>query len=843
MPNTIRNRVLTTTLTPRRAGRPARIASLACALPLSLALACSATTLAVAASIQPEATDQQPVTADSVPGPAGETSGDDPMITFSETAEPMELTALVDFVANTLNINISVRGELRGSVLFNTAKSVRRSQLLPLLDAMLEQNEFSVTYDPNSEFYLIQPTSDLPIVVTGDLATTKLIEIPNIKPSSLADAINQILGSGGGQGGQGGSAQGVTFIDELGLLIITNTSRQIARVEDLIERILARTDAFTLTPIELRYVSAPTARDRLIALAGGTPSGGTNANNRNPNIRNINNQNNQAGNIGPTAGSTIENIAERLAVDPQSNSLLFKGTPDELERVLEYVELIDVDNTLPSKRHFVGSAARQIAELASGRGLGEVVLLDDTTSQQNTQFGTNRNFQQQNTLGTQNDNAVLGPTLVVDVRNGEIVYYGTADQQKILENMISDLDTEADRIVIRNYRLDHALAEEVAEIITTLISGQNQGQGGLLPQNRGLQGQQTLQNFDGGSGGGDDIGGGLNPDEVFVVADIPNNQVVVRAPVKQQDDLAQLIEKLDLRRRQVYLEALIVSIDDTEDFRFAVDTQILTGQFGVQSNFGLSTAGDDFLSPRSAATGLTGLTSALVKNDYLPFVINALKNEVDGRILARPQLLVNDNEESRIASFEERQTLTQTQSDGGIVSTVGDPVEAGTTLTVTPGISEAGFLRLEYEITFDNFIGLGTDTLPPPANRREVNGSVTMPTDTTIVIGGLTVENTGSTIAKIPLLGDIPLIGPLFSDTNENSSNSILYIFITPKILVDPEFRDLRMLSKGPQFDAGIDLDLPELQPAAIERIPLRRRDRSNDQSDQASPAQSDAEN
>ena len=521
---------------------------------LAAAILASAFTLA---AVQPAAEPEgaQPVTPTTVPGPAGEVdpTGDDPMITFSETAEPMELTALVDFVANTLNINISVRGELRGSVLFNTSKSVQRSKLLPLLDAMLEQNDFSITYDPQSEFYQIQPKANTGVTFNGDLASTKLIEIPNIKPSSLSGAIGQVLGSGGAGGGNN-AAQGVTFIDELGLIIITNTSRQIARVEELIERILARTDAFTLTPIELQYISAPTARDRLIALAGGTPTGSGTSNANNRNLRNVGNQANQTSNIGPTAGSTIENIAERLAVDPQSNSLLFKGTPDELERVLEYVTLIDVDNNLPSKRHFVGSAARQIAELASGRGLGEVVVLDDTTTQQNQQFGTNRNFQQNNAFGNQNDTTVLGPTLVVDVRNGEIVYYGTAAQQKILENMIADLDTEADRIVIRNYRLDHADAEEVADILTTLINGQNQGQGGLLPQNRGLQGQQTPQNFDGGTGGGgDDIGGGLNPTEVFVAADIPNNQIIVRAPIKQQDDLAHLIEKLDLRRRQVYL--------------------------------------------------------------------------------------------------------------------------------------------------------------------------------------------------------------------------------------------------------------------------------------------------
>ncbi len=772
----------------------------------------------------------QPVTQESVPGPAGEVGeGEDPLITFSETAEPMELTALVDFVAQTLQINISIRGELKGSVLFNTAKSVRRSKLLPLLDAMLEQNDFSITYDPESEFYLIQPKSDLPVgFADGDtgLATTRLIEIPNIKPSSLSDAINQILGGGGASAGPQGSPGGVTFIDELGLIVITNTPRQIGRVEELIERILARTNEIVLTPIELQYISATTARDRLISLAGGTPSDGGGTRNLNPQLRGQVNAQNQGANIGPTAGSTIENLAERLAVDPQSNALLFRGTPDELARVQAYVDLIDVDNNLPSKRHFVGSAARQIAELASGRGLGEVVILDDTSGQQGgfNQFGANRNIQQAGQFGTNTPTAVAGPTLVVDVRNGEIVYYGTASQQKILENMIADLDTEADRVVIRHYKLDHAVAEEVADVITTLLQGQSPNQGGLLPQARGLnnQFQPFFDNTQSFGGGGDEIGD-FDPTRVFVVADTPNNQVVVKAPVKQQEDLAQLIEKLDLRRRQVYIEVLIVSIDDTQDFRFAVDSQIISGQFGVQTNFGLSSAGDSFLNSRDAATGLSGLTSALIKNDYLPFVINAIKNETDGRILSRPQLLVNDNEEASIISVEERQTQTTSQGDNSTIVGVGEPVTAGTTLTVTPGISEAGFLRLEYAITFDNFIGTGTDTLPPPANRREVDGSVTMPTDTTIVVGGLTVENTGNTVAKIPLLGDIPIIGPLFSDTRENDSSSVLYIFITPKILVDPDFQDLRLLSKGPQFQSGVDLELPMLEPIAIERLTRTR--------------------
>lgn len=742
-------------------------------------------------------------------------------IEFSETAEPMELTALADFVANTLGINVSVRGELKGSVLFNTAREVPCDRLLPLLDAMLEQNDFSVTYDAESGFYLIQPTANIPVVFGNELASTKLIEIPTITPSSLSEPIGQILGAGVAQGG----AAGVSFIDELGLIVITNTPRQIARVEELIGMILSRLENMSLTPIELRYISAPSARERLISLVGGDASSATGG------IAGLANRNRQVANnanpvIGP-AGGSLENLAQRLSIDPQSNALLFRGTDDELKRVLAYIDLIDVENQLKARRHFVGSAARQLAEFAKQRGLGEVIILDDT--QQSSQFSNTRNIaaqQQNNPLAQGQTESVAGPTLVVDVRNGEIVYYGTEDQQEVLAEMISTLDTEADRVVIRQYKLDHAVAEEVAEVINALLTGDTGlGQGTLLPQGGGVRTQQQVtQNF-GGDGADGEIGGGLDPTQVFVVADVPNNQIIVKAPVKQQEDMAQLIERLDLRRRQVYLETLIVSVSDSDTFRFAIDTQFQIGQYRGQTNFGLTEAGTDFIDSRSPISTLSGLTTALIKNEYLPFVINAIKNETDGKILSRPQLLVNDNEEAEIASIRQEPTTTTNQGDATTTVSFQGYEDAGTTLTVTPGISEAGFLRLAYEIEFSNFTGSGSDGVPPPRNNQNVVGSVTMPTDTTIVVGGITVDDVRNTVVKVPLLGDIPIIGKLFSDTNEVSTSSLLYIFITPKILVDPDFRDLRLLTTGPQFEAEMDPSLPALEPIAIDRYDSPNRD------------------
>jgi type II secretory pathway component GspD/PulD (secretin) len=747
---------------------------------------------------------------------------DDPMITFSETAEPMELTALVDMVASTLRINVSVRGELRGSVLFNTTRSVPLSRLLPLLDAMLEQHDFSITFDDASGFYLVQPKANIPVTFgdgVKELASTRLIEIPSIRPSSLSDAVNQVLG---------GTGTGVSYIDELGLIIITNTPRQIARVESLIARVLERMESMTLTPIELRFISAPAARDRLIALVGGAGGGSSQQAMARQIVRQQQQPGQQQPSIGPGTGGTIENIAERLSVDPQSNALLFRGTGEEFDRVRRLVELIDVPNQLQARRHFVGTAARQLAEFARQRGLGEVIILDDTTAQQQQQAGFARQAQQAGLPFQTEQQTVAGPTLVVDVRNGEIVYYGTEDQQRTLGEMIQTLDTEADRVVIRQYRLQHANAEEVAGVIQALLTGETGlGQNTLLPQSAGQRAQavQPAQRVMPGGGVDGEIGD-FDPARVFVVPDPSNNQIIVKAPLKQQEDFAQLVERLDLRRRQVYIEALIVAVSDTGDFRFALETQFNIGQFSGQTNFGLSEAGDSFTDARNPLSTLGGLTTALIKSEYMPLVINAIQTDTDARILSRPQLLVNDNEEATIASIEQQPTTSQSQGTNSTITSFQGFEDAGTTLTVTPGISEAGFLRLQYEVEFSNFIGTGSDGIPPPRQNQNVSGSVTMPSDATIVVGGITVDNSRKTVVKVPLLGDIPVIGPLFSDTRKQSSNSLLYIFITPKILLDPNFRDLRLITKGPQFDAGIDPELPPLQPIAIDRIrPTRDED------------------
>ncbi len=750
------------------------------------------------------------------------TTGGEELVSFSAFAEPVTLPSLVEWVGMTLGINITAPPNLTGSVVFNTALDVPKRELLPLLDSMLEQQGFGITLDATSGFYIITPSAELPRTFTGDLATTRVIETPNIRPSSIQNAITQVIGTNNGT---------VSPVDELGVLIVTASPRQIARVEALVERILVRNADLKLWPIQLAFVAAPTARERVLALAG-SPSGGGVPGQQN--ARQIQQQQQQQQQGAPTSvGTTLDNLSDRLTIDPQGNTLIFRGTEPELDRVMNLVELVDRPSELSPRKYFVGGAARQIADIAREQGFGAVVTLDNQTGVGANQLQLNRTGQAQ--FGT-NTAPAGGPFMVVDVANGSIIYYGTPAQQEDLAELVEELDTESDRIVIRTYRLNHADAETVAEVLQALISGQTQtGASPFLPQNQQGNNQQAQQAAErarqlaeaagaegGGAGaGGDGEIGSFDPTQVSVIPDAANNQVVIKAPQRQQDDFAGLLERLDLRRPQVYVEAMIVSVSDTDNFRFAVESQLISGQFGVQSNFGLSdaNASGNFLDARAPETGLSGLTTALIKSEYVPFIINAIQTDTDARILSTPQLLVNDNEEARIVSLEQQPTVETTFGQTTDTQSFAGFEDAGTTLQVTPSISDAGFLRLEYLVELSNFVGSGSAGVPPPRQERTVEGQVSIPSDATIVVGGITVQDTRNTIVKIPILGDIPLIGPLFRDTNRITSDSVLYVFITPRIMSDPDFRDIKLFTRGPQSTVAVDRNIPPMEPLKIEII------------------------
>lgn len=257
--------------------------------------------------------------------------------------------------------------------------------------------------------------------------------------------------------------------------------------------------------------------------------------------------------------------------------------------------------------------------------------------------------------------------------------------------------------------------------------------------------------------------------------------------------------------------------------RLAFETQLINagGQGGViNTNFGLGTfAAGGSVTGAKNVPALGGLTAALIRSDYIPIIINALQTEADGRILSSPQLLVDDNEEAEIVSVDQEPTTTVNRGNNqNDIITAGDYVEAGTKLKVKPQISSGGYLRLKYETELSSFTGTGSNGIPPPRQQNNIRSdSVTVPSDFTVVVGGFTLDNRRKTVVKVPLLGDIPLVGLLFQDRNTTDRKTSLYIFLTPRVLRDPNFTDLKLLTQGPHTRSQLPADVPTLAPIVID--------------------------
>lgn len=761
-----------------------------------------------------------------VPAAAAPAPVPDDMVSFASFSEPVDINVLLQYVQRSLGININSDPTLAGTVALNAPIEFPRSKLLQVFNALLEQRGFVMTYDPVTNFYAVQPTGKLSPMFGGTLGTTRVIRTPNVKPSALVTAIGAQLGTG-----QAG-ANRVTASDDLGVLIVTDTPQRLDMVEGLIGKLIEEHNRIELVVLEVEHIGAVTARDQIVQLTGNiaqTATGGGQMGSQPP------------GGEQPAAQSGLtglSNFERRLGVAPQGNALLFRGTAAEAEQIRELLTIIDRPNTLEPKRYFTGSATRNIAQHASNIGLGRLREFQSDFGTYAGASGVQFNAQ---TGQIQQETATGGSFMISDPSNGYIVFFGTPAQQTQFAKLVETFRTEGEVPVVRVYKLKYSRADKIAEVVQSLITGQQQTQGGLL----GGLGQpggappaaffpMPEPSLSPGPGGTEAFTGG---DNVYAIANEANNQVVVKAPLKQQAEFQSLIERLDERRAQVYVEATIVAVNATEDFRLRFETQLINAQGkggAFRTNFGLTRAVEDasFIDPVQVRADLLGGTFAMIQTDYVPIIISALQTNVDGRIVSKPQLLVNDNEETVIASVNTFPFQTQSQTNNSTLTSFEGQAEAGTTFRVLPQITGDGSVNLRYAIELSSFTGQPpAEGAPPPSQKNTVGskdslgseeesggaGSVSVPTGMTVVVGGLQFKNAGKTIVRLPFFGDIPIVGHLFRDTQKREEITTLYIFITPRILDDPNFNDLLLLTKGPQADMGLDDKLPPMKPMTID--------------------------
>lgn len=767
--------------------------------------------------------------------PADAIQGDTFNFNFTE---PVDLTLLVTYVRDALNLQIIfMDGGLAGQkVYLNSPVTVKRDQVMYFITMLLEQKEYTLVQDRTGIFLVLpknQITGSKPMAT--EFSTTRIIRTPNIKPSSLQTAIQGLINAN--RGGQTAGVQPI-YMDELGLMIITESPRVLMLVDEFVSTLVSERADLRYFRFELQNISAASARDRVLELLG-------------QQTQRFGGQIQQPGQPVPLAGPTgsITNLGERLTIDPASNAVLLRGREDERKLLNDMLAVVDVPNSMITRWYPVGlKTSEAVASAGSAEQLGSVNSFESSESGGGGGRGgaglrTNQPQQPGQLLGNaaSQSNVASGAGFTIYPEAGGFFYRGTESQHRRVAALVESMrGISADEIVTYEfYKLRHGKAVEVAEVVQNLLSNSapSGNRGGLLGNDLGTRNRRTAQpprgvnepraaaNQTNAPGSGV---AALEGADVFVLADEPNNQVVVKAPAKLQPQFRRLIDRIDLRRPQVYIDAKIIAVNEGDDFRLAIEAQQIIGQFAFNTNFGLGslttgTGADQtggLTSRKSPLTNLGGITAALIRSKDVPFIITALARDTNSRIVASPQLLVDDNTEAEISSIEQQPTSTTTQQQGNAqVSGFAGFEDAGPRLTVTPQISDGGYLRLEYALELSSFTGSGSGGLPPPRQTNEIRSeSVTIPTDTTIVIGGLTLENVGRTVVKVPLLGDIPLVGQLFRDESETKRRTTLYAFITPKIMRDPSFADLRLLTKAPLALVSVPAEFP---PPKAERIDI----------------------
>jgi general secretion pathway protein D len=319
----------------------------------------------------------------------------------------------------------------------------------------------------------------------------------------------------------------------------------------------------------------------------------------------------------------------------------------------------------------------------------------------------------------------------------------------------------------------------------------------------------------GGFLGGDkekseDQGGGM------ITADPATNSLIITAPEATYRNLRAVIDQLDARRAQVYIEALIVELNSNTSGNLGIQWQVANNSLFAGTNLQTGASNSIInLTAAAAAAGATGATGGAalasglsglqqglnvgwIHNIFgvqgLGALLQALSQTADANVLSTPNLITLDNEEAKIivGTNVPIQTGSYSNLTSGTTSAAFntfDRVDIGLTLHVKPQITDGGILKLQL-YTEDSAIVNGTNnasTNPagPEFTKRSIQSTVLCDNGEIIVLGGLMQDNYQVSNSKVPLLGDIPWLGQLFRSEQKTRDKTNLMVFLRPVILSD----------------------------------------------------------
>ena len=393
--------------------------------------------------------------------------------------------------------------------------------------------------------------------------------------------------------------------------------------------------------------------------------------------------------------------------------------------------------------------------------------------------------------------------VVPDSRTNSIIILASGADTESVRKLVAFMDKDVPRgeSNIQVYRLQNSNAEDLAKVLNNIVkdSGAAATAGAAATQKA------------------------ITPvvsKNVQVVSDKATNTLVVMAEREDYKIIESIIKQLDVPRPMVYIEALIMEVNATKDFKLGVEwrgmrgtgdvlgagtadnTAAFIGSGGASSTTtggynildGLittTTSGTTTLPTGNFPSGFSmGLVGAGIKIGDVTFptigaVIQAYKTDTDVSILSTPQIMTLDNEEAEINVGSNVPYITQ-QQQSTTSTLVGyntyEYKDVGVILNITPHINEENFVRLKISQQVTK-VTSASNSPTPTTLKRTAKTTVVVKDNETVVIGGLVGDSTEADTYKVPLLGDIPILGWLFKTHSTAREKTNLYVFLTPHIV------------------------------------------------------------
>jgi general secretion pathway protein D len=394
---------------------------------------------------------------------------------------------------------------------------------------------------------------------------------------------------------------------------------------------------------------------------------------------------------------------------------------------------------------------------------------------------------------SQGQSAGVGGLLVPDTRLNAVIIFGNARDKEEIKKFIAMIDVEppTSSSKINVCFLENADATEVGKVLENMIKGTSTA---TTTQTGSAQQQVAFE----GS-------------KISVTPDKATNSLVVMASPADYQNLLQVIQKLDRRRRQVFVQALVaeVSFDKLRD----IGLQLGVGGAGTDGTIAAAGVLDpfNFLGASNAQQqAVIKILSGLANNVNFSGVLKALDQNGAINVLSTPNILTSDNKEAEIFVGENVPFVASTTlSSTGLSQQSVDRKDTGITLRITPQITEGEYIKLDIyqEISAVKANkGQATDLV---TTKRSAKTSVVVKDTDSVVIGGLIGTREEENIDKIPFLGDIPLLGYLFKTKSTKNTKTNLIILLTPRIIRDNAGLNAVSDQQKRRFEGTVSADRP----------------------------------